>query len=478
MRTIARFFTYIAQRYLPDAFIFLFFLTLLVFVLGILQGSGPREVLDYWGSGFFEILEFTMQSTLMLVTGFALANTPPVHRGLRAFARLPRNEVQVIVLTVLSMMVFSWISWGFGLIAGAIVCREMGIVHRGRVHYPLLVAATYAGFLVWHAGYGGSIPQLIATPGHFLEGQMGVIPVTESIFAPVTLIIVLALAVVIPIVMALMRPRSDEERVDLPEEILEEEEELTHERAASGDETHDEEEEGELTHERSPSGDETHGGAETKTAPEARTQPVVAARLEHSRLITLIFGAMGLLWLISYFAGGGLLNINIAIFTFLVAGLLLIPNAREYLNQVMGGARAAYGIILQFPFYAAIFGILEGTGLVHTIADFFIYISSANTLPFWAFISGGIINMFAPSGGGQWAVQGPIMVEAAAQLNADMGKTAMGLAWGDAWTNMIQPFWTLPLLAIAGLSIRDIMGYTAVVLIISGVVIGAGLLIL
>jgi hypothetical protein len=98
----------------------------------MLQGSGPREVLDYWGGGFFDILEFTMQSTLMLVTGFALANTPPVHRALRAFARLPRNEVQILVLTVLVMMVFSWISWGFGLIAGAIVAREMGIVHRGR----------------------------------------------------------------------------------------------------------------------------------------------------------------------------------------------------------------------------------------------------------------------------------------------------------------------------------------------------------
>lgn len=127
------------------------------------------------------------------------------------------------------MMVCSWISWGFGLIAGAIVAREMGIVHRGRIYYPLLVAATYAGFLVWHAGYGGSIPQLIATPGHFLEERMGVIPVTETIFAPVSFVIVLTLAIVIPITMVLMRPRGDEPRIDLPESVLMEEEELTHE---------------------------------------------------------------------------------------------------------------------------------------------------------------------------------------------------------------------------------------------------------
>lgn len=462
MRVLAKIFTRIAERYLPDAFIFLFFLTLIVFVLGMIQGSGPREVLGYWGDGFFGILEFTMQSTLMLVTGFALANTPPIHRGLRALARLPRGEVQIIILTVLIMMVLSWISWGLGLIAGAIVCREMGIVHRGRVHYPLLVAATYAGFLVWHAGYGGSVPLLIATPDHFLAEEMGVIPVTQTIFAPVTLVIVLALAIVVPIAMVLMRPRADEARIDLPDYVLMEEEELTHEQ----------------TEARAPEPVQAPTGSDLEEERNHIVPMVPAVRLERSRLITLIFGAMGLLWLINFFATGGLLNINIVIFSFLAAGLLLIQNAREYLTQVTGGARAAYGIILQFPFYAAIFGIMEGTGLVQTIASYFVQISSPATLPFWSFISGGIINMFAPSGGGQWALQGPIMVEAAQQIDADMAKTAMGLAWGDAWTNMIQPFWALPLLAIAGLSIRDIMGYTAVVLLVSGVVIGGGLLIL
>jgi short-chain fatty acids transporter len=470
MRTIARFFTYIAERYLPDAFIFLFFLTLLTFVLGMLQGSGPREVLDYWGGGFFDILEFTMQSTLMLVTGFALANTPPVHRALRAFARLPRNEVQILVLTVLVMMVFSWISWGFGLIAGAIVAREMGIVHRGRIHYPLVVAGTYAGFLVWHAGYGGSIPQLIATPGHFLEEQMGVIPVAETIFAPVTLIILLALAIVIPITVVLMRPRSDEERVDLPEEVLKEEEELTGERTTS--------EASEHTAAPTSSGVQGPEVLTPEGNDDAKSAQPWSIRVEKSRYVPLILGILGLLYLVSYFAGGGALNINIVILTFLVPGLLLIPNTRDYLTQITGGATAAYGIIIQFPFYGGIMGVMVGSGLAATIANFFVSISSADTLPFWAFIGGGLVNTFVPSGGGQWAVQGPIMIEAAEGLDADLAKVAMGIAWGDAWTNMIQPFWTLPLLAIAGLGIRSIMGYTAVVLIVSGVVIGGGLLIL
>ena len=449
MRWIARVFTRIAERYLPDAFVFLFFLTIITLGLGMAHGSGPREVLDFWGAGFFTILEFTMQSTLMLVLGFALANTAPVHKGLRWFASLPRNEVQVIVLTTVVMMACSWISWGFGLIAGGIVAREMGTVHRGKIHYPLVVASAYAGFLVWHAGYGGAIPQLIATPGHFLEDEIGVIPVSQTIFAPVTLAIVAALVVVVPTVMVMMRP-PPHERIDLPESAMMEEGELAG----------------------------TTGGATASTPADGRdAKPVIAERLESARSIPFILGVLGLLYLVSYYAGGGALNINMMIFSFLVAGLLLVSNVRDYFTHLSGGAKAAAGIVVQFPFYGAVMGVMVGTGMVTTLANFFVNISSAETLPFWAFISGGIVNMFVPSGGGQWAVQGSIMMDAATQLGADPAKTAMGVAWGDAWTNMIQPFWAIPLLAIAGLGIRSIMGYTAVVLVISGVVIGVGLLV-
>ena len=462
MRLVARIFTRVAERYLPDAFIFLFFLTLIVFVLGVGTGAAPREVLDYWGEGFFSILEFTMQSTLMLVTGFALANTPPVHRALRRFAALPRNEVQVIVLTSLVMMVCSWVSWGFGLIAGGIVAREMGVVHRGKVHYPLVVASAYAGFLVWHAGYGGSIPQVIATPGHFLENQMGVVPVSQTIFAPSTYVIVLVLLVVVPVVMAMMRPPAAE-RINLPDSVLSDTPEQVNGHG---------------------SGSRGEGAVDVTNSNSAVSpvavvaKPVVAERLEASRAVPLTLGILGLLYLVSFYAGGGALNINMVIYSFLVLGLLLIPSTRAYLEQLAGGARAAAGIIVQFPFYGALMGIMVGTGIVTTMANFFVNIASAETLPFWGFISGGIINIFVPSGGGQWAVQGPILIDAANQLGAEPGKVAMGVAWGDAWTNMIQPFWALPLLAIAGLGIREIMGYTAVLFLISGVVIGTGLLVL
>ncbi|MGO4889592.1 short-chain fatty acid transporter [Anaerobacillus sp. MEB173] len=443
MRYISNVFSRIAERYLPDAFIFVFALTLFVFILGVFKGFSPKEVLDFWGSGFFNIFEFTAQATLILVTGFALAHTPIINKGLKAFARIPKNEVQVIIATTLVMMACSWFSWGFGLIAGAIVAREMGIVHHGKIHYPLVVASSYAGFIVWHAGYGGAIPTLIATPGHFLEEQMGVISVSETIFAPSTLIMVGVLAVVIPLSLVFMRPKQHEIRTSLPESELIKE--------------------------------ETASAIEPDVSKEMMTP---ATKLEESRFVPLILGAMGILYLLSHFAGGGAITINIVILSFFAAGLLLTPNVRSYIKSFTGGAKSSYGIIMQFPFYAAIMAMMVQTGMAADIANAFVSIATEKTLPFFGFISAGIVNMFVPSGGGQWAVQGPIMVEAANQLGADMAKVAIAVSWGDAWTNMIQPFWTLPLLAIAGLGIRHIMGYTAVILLVSGVVLSLGLLLL
>lgn len=436
MRVIGRLFTHIAERYLPDAFVFLFFLTLVVLGLGIVWGDGhaPRQVLDYWGNGFFSIYEFTCQIILVLVSGYALAHTRPVRRALIAFTRLPRTEVQVIIATTLVAMLCSWISWGFGLVAGGLIAREMGIVHRGRVHYPLVVAAAYSGFIVWHGGYGGSIPTVIANPGHFLEAEMGIIPVSQTVFSIGNLAIVAAMVLVVPAVLVSMRPRGNEPRTSLPDS------EQSDDMAAHQD-------------------------------PE-RADMTPAQRLEYSRLIPLTLGVIALLWLLDHFVTGGGVNINTVILGFFALGLVFSRHTREYIAFCTGGSRTAYGIIMQFPFYAAMMGVIGGTGMATDIGSALVSIASSETLPFYSFISAGLINFFIPAGGGQWIMQGPIVIDAARQLDADMANVAMAVAWGDAWTNMVQPFWTLPLLAIAGLQIRDIMGYTSVVMLVTGVVLG------
>lgn len=452
MRAISSIFTRIAERFLPDAFVFVFFLSALTFVLGMAQGYGPAAIAEFWGQGFFKILTFTAQATLVLATGFALAHTPLLHNALVAFARIPKNEVQIIIMTTLVMMACSLFSWGFGLVAGAIVARQMGIVHRDKVHYPLVVAATYSGFLVWHGGYSGAIPTIIATPGHFLEDTMGVVPVGETLLSKTNLLIILSLVVIVPLVNILMRPKSPEERKSVP---------------ASVDEL---EEESEPT--AKPSTETASGNHPVATG------QTPAEWLENSRFVTLILGALAALYLVSYFAGGGGVTLNSVILSFFALGLILTPNARSYSQSFQGGAKASYGIILQFPFYGGIMGMMTGTGLAAALASGFVSISTAQTLPFFSFLGSGLVNMFVPSGGGQWAVQGPIVISAAKELGADLPKVAIGVAWGDAWTNMVQPFWTLPMLAIAGLGIRDIMGYTATVLLVSGAVIGGILLVM
>ncbi len=188
---------------------------------------------------------------------------------------------------------------------------------------------------------------------------------------------------------------------------------------------------------------------------------------------------MGLVFVGYHFVTNGFdLNINIVNFIFLFLGILLHRTPRRFLETVGNGVKNAGGIIVQFPFYAGIMGMMVASGLSDKISLLFVSFATDYTLPIFTFLSAGLVNVFVPSGGGQWAVQGPIMIQAALEIGADTAKTAMAVAWGDAWTNMIQPFWALPVLAIAGLKIRDIMGFCVMILFFSFIPIAIGFLLL
>ena len=197
-----------------------------------------------------------------------------------------------------------------------------------------------------------------------------------------------------------------------------------------------------------------------------------AERLENSPILMWAIGIPGIIWLMMYFLQGGGINLNVVNFLFLFVGILCHGTPRSLLASLDEGVRGGAGIVIQFPFYAGIMAIMTGSGLAASLSEWFVSISTAQTLPFWSFISAGIVNIFVPSGGGQWAVQAPVMLPAAESLGADVAHVVMGVAWGDAWTNLLQPFWALPMLGIAGLKPRDIMGFCVVQLLITGVVIG------
>ncbi|HYI69726.1 MAG TPA: short-chain fatty acid transporter [Skermanella sp.] len=427
--------TNLVERYLPDPFVLVLLLTLLVYAAGILfEGASPLAMARYWGGGFWQLLEFAMQMVLVLVTGFVLASTPFFRRILSAIARLAKTPGQAIVIVTLVSLAASWINWGFGLVIGALFARQLARAVP-QVDYRLLIASAYSGFVIWHGGLSGSVPLTIATPGHFTEKLIGIVPTSQTIFSSYNLIILGALFILIPLTNRLMLG---------------------------------------------------HGGRPVHVDPDklVDVEPENAGRigrpadwLEQSRVISWTVGLLGLLFVGLHVVDKGLaLNLNIVNFIFLFLGILLHGTPYRFLHSLEEAVKGAAGIVIQFPFYAGIMGMMVESGLAKSLSEWFVSFSTADTLPLFTFWSAGLLNILIPSGGGQWAVQSQVMLPAAMELKADLTRVAMAVAWGDAWTNLIQPFWALPALAIAGLKAKDVMGFCLIVLIVSGVVISAGLL--
>ncbi len=433
LRRIANVFTKLISHFLPDPFLLAILISFIVLIAGVVNSNSPFAMIHYFGKGFFSLNSFTMQMVLVLVTGHILANTPVSHRVLFFFVQRIHSPRSAIIVTTLFSIFISWINWGFGLIAGAIFAREVAKKVKD-IDYRLLIASAYSGFVVWHGGLSGSIPLTVATDKHFAAQWMGVVPVSETLFSPLNLFILAALTVGLPIINLLMLPR-EEDRIL----FLEEEEVI-------------------VTKEIS-----------VKT---------FAEKLEHSRWISILISAVGFFYLLGYFLKNGFkLNLDIVNFSLLFLGILLHITPIRFLESAKLAVKGTSGIIIQFPFYAGIMGMMVDSGLAIRLASFFVEVSTTSSFPLFTFWSAGILNLFIPSGGGQWAVQGPIVLAAARDLGVSLPKIAMAVAWGDAWTNLIQPFWALPALAVAGLGIRDIMGFCLVSLIFSGVVISIGFLV-
>ena len=432
----------LVQRFLPDAFVFCIILTIIVFIAAIpVTGMGPIEVANAWGSGVWNLLSFSMQMALVLVLGIALANAPAVKNLIVKLAGVPKKPAASIGFVFVISAICCFINWGFGLIVGALLAKEVAKKLKG-VDYRLIIAAAYGGFVIWHSGISGSIPLSLTSLGE--DGTVAntggalteVVTTADTIFSSWNLLMVLILVVVLTFVCIKMHP-APENVVSIDPKLLEEEE---------------------------------------KTYPEPQTP---AEKLENSMILSYIVVILGVVYIIYYFvSSGNILNnltLNIVNLIFLILGIAFHKTPIGYVRAITDAASSAGGIILQFPFYAGIQGMMttagaSGISLAGAISNAFVSISTPRTFPVFCYIAAGIVNFFVPSGGGQWSVQGPIMMPAGEALGVSPAVTAMGIAWGDAWTNMLQPFWALPALGIAGLGARDIMGYCAIILIVGGVI--------
>ena len=449
IRTLGTVFDRWARKWMPDPMLFAILLTFVTYAMGLIfTESGPFQMIQHWYKGFWDLLAFAMQMCLILVTGHALATSPLIRRSIARLAEIPSSQSGAVFLVGLTAAMASWINWGLGIIIGALIAREVGRSGHRRgipIHYPLLGAAGYAGFLTWHGGLSGSAPLLVATKDHFLFNQIGIIPTSETLFSTMNLVISIALIALIPITCMLMAPQKEDEIktiTDIDPRLADEKE------------------------------------ATSRSTNQVQAL-VIADKIENSQLISWIIGLTGMTYVVWYFATRGFkLDLNIVNFTFLFLGILFQRTPASYIAATREGAQACAGIIVQFPFYAGIMGMMKFSGLVAIIAGWFVAISTPLTYPVLTFLSSGLVNLFVPSGGGQVAVQGPIMVEAARTLAVPMNKTLMAIAYGDEWTNMLQPFWALALLGITGLKAREIVGYTMVVLVISAIIFMVGLLVL
>ncbi|MGV0394017.1 MULTISPECIES: short-chain fatty acid transporter [Corynebacterium] len=432
MNALANVTSRVVQRYLPDAFVLAILLTFLVVLAALgLTDSTPVDVVNYWGEGFSKLFVFGMQMALVLLTGFVLALSPVVEKMLDKLTDIPNTPNQAYALTAVISFICCYLNWGLGLVVGALVAREMGKKVKG-LHFPLVVAAAYSAEIV--RGPSSSIPVVMATPDHFMYEEFGIIPVTETLYSWWNIVVTLLIFAAIVAFYAFIK---------VPQAQVVGFVETVDEKALEVDEPD-------------------------------KSEMSFAERLDNSRVLLILLALLPLAYLVLHFADNGFdINLNTVILLFLTLALFAHRSVNHFLAAVQEAITSTRGIILQFPIYAGVAGIMSNSGLVEVFSNAFIGIANSATFPVITFLVAGLVNIFIPSGGGQWAIQGPVMLEAAQAIGADIPQTIMAFAWGDSWTNQIQPFWALPLLGVAGLNARSIMGYCLVWLFITGVIIAA-----
>ncbi len=437
---LAKPFVRLVEKYYPDAFIFVIVLSVLTFFFALnFTDTSGIETLKAWGGGLPKLFTFTAQISIIMITAHALAHTDPIENLLNKVGSYPNSSVQAYSLVTFISGLASLFAWSFGLIVGGIIAKFVAIgcqKKKIKVHYPLLVASAYSGYVIWHMGYSSSSALFVASENHPLESEIGIIPVTETIFTSFNITLALITLIIITYISPLMRPTSEKEIIQVDLKKFKKE--------------------------------------KINVTSNSRNFSEV---IENNRLISLFTGSSLLFFVLyTFYEKGFFLDLNFVSWTFLCFGLILCNSPIHYVKLVNNASVTVGPIILQYPFYAGIMGMMADTGLINVFANYIASFSSAETLGFFSFLSGGLVNMFIPSGGGQWAVQGPVMIEAAKSLDVMPYVIVLGVSYGDQWTNMIQPFWTIPLLAIAGLHMRQIMGYTFIIFIVTGVLYGSAML--
>lgn len=438
------------ERLMPDPYLFAVILTVIVATLVALlvKGASPSGMLKAWYGGVWgsqNIFTFAFQMVLILVTGYTLAEAPVLKRAIVSVASKSGNQVQGALLCFSVSAVLSLLNWGLGLVAGALVARQVAKRFTD-AHFGYLVAAAFMGFIVWTQGLSSSIALAntdTGSPINVIHKITGItVPLKLTIFEPYSWLSALVALGLLALAIWRMEPAQS---------------------LAPAPAVFEDEDQPEVT---------AHG------------KKTFAEWLENLWILNVLVFAAG----IAYFCISGFaLNISSMIMLFTITSALLHRTPIRFIRAFTGAAKVSGPLLLQYPLYGGLVGLLgyraiEGAKPLQTLlAEAVVGGATQYTLPFLTFAGSLVISLFVPSGGGHWAVQGPIAVDSALAIGQRspgyLGLISMAVAVGEGVANMIQPFWLLPLLAIAKLNVRQVMGFTIVAFMIGSVVLGATTLI-
>lgn len=430
------------ERWIPDAFIFAIVATLIVFAAALLwTPATPGQVVDAWGNGFWDLIPFTLQMSLIIITGHVLATSAPMGRAIRGIAGWPATPRGAVALVTFFALATSWLNWGFSLIFSAVLAREVARRVRG-VDYRALAAASFLGLgSIWAQGLSGSAALQMATPGALQPAIRdivdagglvpgGMIPFRHTIFLWQSLVAVLVEIVVVTLVMWLAAPPASRARTaaDLGIDL---------------------------------------GTRELRELERPPGPIPPGAWLEHSIALNVLLAVAGGVYLVRYFARApeplNAITVNVLNFAFLTAGVLLHGTPARLMQAVQAATPAVWGVILQFPFYAGIAAVITTTHLSQQLANLFVGVSTSGSFPAVVAIYSAVLGVFVPSGGSKWVIEAPYVMAAAHELKVHLGWVVTAYDLGEALANLVQPFWMLPILGIFGLRARDVMGYTFIV---------------
>ena len=414
-----------SERWFPDAFVFALGALVIVFFISLLMGTAAKDDVKYFGDGFWSLIPFTMQMAIIILGGYVVATSPPIHAFIRQLANIPRTPRGAIAFVAFFSMVTSLISWGLSLIFSGILVREIVKAKKVRgIDYRAIGAASYLGLgSVWALGLSSSAALVMATPSSIPSPLLkisGVIPLSQTIYTWQSISVAAILVISCVIVAYFSAPAHSSKTA------------------------------------------ESFGITEEPEVPKVEERRTPAEWLEYSPVLSIVVSAIGLAYLVQVVAVRGplsALDLNTYNLLFLMLGLILHWRPRSFIQAVNNAVPATAGVLIQFPFYGGIFGIITMSRISGQLAHFFVNFSSPGTYPLLIAIYSGVLGMFVPSGGSKWIIEAPYILQAAKDLHVNLGWVVQIYNTSEALPNLINPFWMLPLLGILRVRARDLIGY-------------------